>query len=48
MSVRQLKDYNPRKRDEISVYPAEPLEGDVTVKGTSLYIGEQKVKGLSL
>ncbi len=48
MSVRQLKDYNIRKRDELNVYPVIPVDGIMTVRGASLYIGENKIKGFSL
>ena len=48
MSVRQLKDYNKRKRCEIYVYPERKIEGEASVKGLSLYIGDKKVKGLSI
>jgi hypothetical protein len=48
MSVRQLKDYNIRKRDELHEYPGTAVDGNTSVRGSSLYIGDRKVKGLSL
>jgi hypothetical protein len=48
LSVRQLQEYNQKKRDEIHVYPKDSYGRNVTVKGASLYMGKEKVRGLNL
>ena len=48
-TVRGFAEYvAQKKRDWIDVYPNKDIDGDVTVKGTGLYIGGEKLKGFNI
>ena len=48
LSSRQLQDYQNEKRKLLRAYPVSSQKGEVSVKGSAIYIGDQKLKGLSL
>ncbi len=48
LSVRELKAYIERRNSDINVYTANSMTDKIRVSDASLFIGEEKIKGINL